>query len=51
MNIAIYNSSYIEKISYDKKRGNDIFGNNMLLRKIGFKKFKSIKQSLLEYKR
>jgi len=45
------NKFFKKKISYDKKRGNDIFGNNMLLRKIGFKKFKSIKQSLLEYKR
>ena len=39
------------KISYDKKRGHDIFGNNTLLRNIGVKKFKSAKQALLEYKK
>ena len=45
------NKFFKNKISYDKKRGHDIFGNNTLLKNIGVKKFKSIKQALLEYKR
>ena len=45
------NRFFKHKISYDKKRGNDIFGNNTLLRSIGIKKFKSIKQALLDYKK
>ena len=45
------NKFFKHKISYDKKRGNDIFGCNILLRSIGIKKFKSIKQAILEYKK
>ena len=45
------NKFFKNKISYDKKRGKDIFGNNTLLKKIGIKKFKNIKQALLEYKK
>ena len=45
------NKFFKNKISYDKKRGKDIFGNNALLKKIGIKNFKSIKQALLEYKK
>jgi len=45
------NKFFNNQISYDKKRGNDIYGNNMLLKNIGFKKFKSIKKALLEYKK
>ena len=48
----ILNNSFLKnKISYDKKRGKDIFGNNTLLRNIGIKKFKNVKQALLEYKK
>ena len=48
----ILNNSFLKnKISLDKKRGKDIFGNNSLLRNIGIKKFKSVKKALLEYKK
>tara|TARA_Y200000002_G_C22577119_1_gene619187 strand:+ start:22 stop:843 length:822 start_codon:yes stop_codon:yes gene_type:complete len=40
-----------KKISYDNKRGKDIFGDNTLLRNIGIKKFKSIKKALLVYRK
>ena len=45
------NKFFKNEISYDKKRGKDIFGNNTLLRNIGIKKFKNVKQALLEYKK
>ncbi len=45
------NKFFKHKIIYDMKRGKDIFGSNTLLKKIGVKKFKSIKQAILEYKR
>ena len=39
-----------KELKFDMKRGSDIFGNNNLLKKLGLKKFKSIKQTLLSYR-
>ena len=48
----LLNKSFIKsKVSYHLKRGKDIFGDNSLLKKLGMKKFKSVNQSLLSYKK
>ena len=39
-----------KELKFDMKRGSDIFGNNNLLKRLGLKKFKSIKQTLLSYR-
>ena len=40
-----------KEISFDLKRGKDIFGDNTFLKRLGVKKFKSVSQSLLSYKK
>ena len=48
----ILNKKFVKKeISFDLKRGRDIFGDNTFLKKLGVKKFKSVNQSLLSYKK
>ena len=48
----ILNKRFVhQNISYDKNKGKDIFGDNKLLKSVGIKKFKSIKQALLSYKK
>ena len=48
----ILNRSFIKKkIFFHKIRGRDIYGNNTMLKKLGFKKFRSIASSLLSYKK
>ena len=48
----ILNKKYVKKETiYDYKKGKDIYGNNALLRKLGIKRFKNIRQSLLSYKK
>jgi len=47
----INNLQLKRNISFDKKRGKDIFGNNSLLKKLGIKKFKNIHQILSSYKK
>ena len=45
------NIHFKKKLTFGKKRGKDLFGDNNLLKKIGIKKFKSIYQTLLSYKK
>ena len=48
----ILNKKFIKKeISFDLKKGKDIFGDNTLLKKLGIKKFKDVNQTLLSYKK
>ena len=48
----ILNKKFVKKeISFDLKRGKDIFGDNTFLKRLGVKKFKSVSQSLLSYKK
>ena len=48
----IINKLYLKKnISFDKKKGKDIFGNNYLLKKLGIKNFKNIYQIVSSYKK
>ena len=48
----IKQTSFPEKeIAFDLKRGKDIFGDNTFLKRLGVKKFKSVSQSLLSYKK
>lgn len=41
----------IENLTFDKDRGEDIYGNNSLLKKLGKKKFKSINSIIKTYKK
>ena len=48
----ILNKKFVKKeISFDLKRGKDIFGDNTFLKRLGVKNFKSANQSLLSYKK
>ena len=48
----ILNKKFVKKeISFDLKRGKDIFGDKTFLKRLGVKKFKSVSQSLLSYKK
>jgi len=48
----ILNKNFVKKkISFDLKKGKDIFGDNTFLKRLGVKKFKSVNQSLLSYKK
>jgi nucleoside-diphosphate-sugar epimerase len=48
----ILNKKFVKKeISFDLKKGKDIFGDNTFLKRLGIKKFKSVNQSLLSYKK
>ncbi len=48
----ILNKKYVKKnISFDLKKGKDIFGDNTYLKRVGIKSFKNIKQSLLSYRK
>jgi nucleoside-diphosphate-sugar epimerase len=48
----ILNDIYFKKkLSFGKKRGKDLFGDNSLLKKIGIKKFKDIYQTISIYKK
>ena len=38
-----------KKLYFDNERGENIFGNNSLLRKLGLKNFKSIEQIIKSY--
>ena len=41
----------IDKITFKKKRGEDIYGNNSLLKKLGKKKFKNNNNIIKIYKK
>ena len=46
------NKLYFKKeLSYEKKRGKDLFGNNNLLKSLGKNKFKSIIEIIKSYKK
>ncbi len=48
----ILNKKYVKKrISFDLKKGKDIFGNNTFLKRVGIKNFKNVTQSLLSYRK
>ena len=48
----ILNKKFVKKeVSFDLKKGKDIFGDNAFLKRLGIKKFKSVNQSLLSYKK
>jgi nucleoside-diphosphate-sugar epimerase len=49
----IINKKFVKKkgILFDLKRGNDIFGDNTFLKKLGLKRFKNVNQALLSYKK
>ena len=48
----IINQTYVQKkITYGKKRGKDLFGDNKLLKSIGKRKFKNIYQIIKSFKK
>tara|TARA_X000001036_G_scaffold425740_1_gene452281 strand:+ start:23 stop:856 length:834 start_codon:yes stop_codon:yes gene_type:complete len=48
----ILNKKFVKKeVSFNLKRGKDIFGDNTFLKRLGIKRFKSANQSLLSYKK
>ena len=49
----IINKKFVKKkgVSFDLKRGKDMFGDNTFLKKLGVKRFKSVNQSLLSYRK
>lgn len=46
----INNKNMKKKITYEEKRSDDMFGNNSLLKKLGKKRFKNIKNIINSYK-
>ena len=48
----ILNKKFVKKeVFFDLKKGKDIFGDNTFLKRLGIKKFRSVNQSLLSYKK